>query len=73
MAGAFVALAELGAEQHPTAEPQLLEVGLDGQEVVVVELAGQHGEQPPEPLRLEASGLAVSEGPEPLEDAHEQL
>jgi hypothetical protein len=46
---------------------------LEGLEVGVVELAGEHGEEPPEAVGAEAGGVLVGDVPQPLEHAHEEL
>jgi hypothetical protein len=52
---------EFGADQHASAEAQLLEVEADLLEVLVVQLALQRGEQPPHPVGAEFPGVVVGD------------
>ena len=71
--GAFVALAETGADQRSLPEAQFLQVIFYGLQVLIVQLFGEHAEEPGEALRLEAPGVLISDRAQLLQPAGKHL
>ena len=61
---------KFGADQHASAEAQLLQVEADLLEVPVVQLALQRGEQRPQPIGAELPGMVVGDLPQLPQAGH---
>ena len=63
----------LGADQGAAPESQLADLGFYLGEVLIVQLPGDHDEEPGEALGTEAGGVGVGDVPQPAEPAHTHL
>jgi hypothetical protein len=72
IAGALVALAQLGAEQDPIPKPQPRQMILDAVDVVIAQLASHHREEFGPTLGDELIGVRIGELSQPLDRPEER-